>query len=290
MQKKGSLYFLSILVLLMTGCINVGVDNGDQSRSLVEFVLITYTPAQPSITQPVSEDDNPEDTEVPTKAIPLSTDTPSPTSTSTPLDLISTLTITPTAAQLRIEGDVSLNSNCRSGPDSKNYPPIDYLSQGDAVLVVGRLFDNTWLVVKKDESAIACWVIASAVIFDEEPEILPEVSPPPTPTAIYHPRETPTSTKEPRESTNKTNPPPYPEPPTTTSPPTTEIPTTEPVTSPTTAVPTTQPVTSPTTQVPTTEPATSPTTEVPTTQPPPPPATDTPQPPTETPQPPSGTP
>ena len=290
MQKKGSFCILLILALLITGCINFEVEHEDQSRSLLEIVLITYTPVQPSITQTkrVSGGDNPNVTAIPTETVSLPTDTPSPTVTSVRLNLFSTSTITPTATQSRIEGVVGLNSNCRSGPGT-DYQIIDYLSQGDTVLVIGRLFDNSWWVVKKDDSAVPCWAIASAVIFDVAPEILPTVSPPPAPTATYHPWETPTNTKEPREPTNKTNTPPSPSPHTTTSPPTTEIPATEPVTSPTTEVPTTQPVTSPTTQVPTTEPVTSPTTQVPTTQPPP-PVTDTPKPPTETPQPPTETP
>lgn len=73
------------------------------------------------------------------------------------------------------------DSNCRKGPGTV-YDQYGFLLQGETALAVGRLADNTWLVVQLGDRPLSCWIAANLLEFTFSFEDLPGTLAPPTPT------------------------------------------------------------------------------------------------------------
>jgi hypothetical protein len=117
-----------------------------------------------------------------TPSIPLTdTVTPSPMPSDTP-------TPTPEAVVISATG-----LNLRSGPGTNYDPPIDYLSSGEILDVIGRIPSNEWVQVVPVSSTntITGWVSASPkyVQLNVDLNTIPIVEPPPPPTPTSSPAE-----------------------------------------------------------------------------------------------------
>jgi uncharacterized protein YraI len=212
---------LLVVMVLIASCINFGVEDEQKIPKIIEVVLITNTPQHST---PVNTVTTLFQTETPvsktqTAIRPQPSVTPSSSFTNTPPTSTETmgrpsLTPVPTNENIPINGKVILNANCRLGPGTV-YGIKDYLIQGEQTYVEGQNAASSWWLVKKDGDANSCWVIAMAISLAGNPEILPVVSAPPTPTATFRPSPMPTSTRKPKppKSTSLPTgnyPPPYP--------------------------------------------------------------------------------
>lgn len=78
---------------------------------------------------------------------------------------------------------------CRTGP-STLYPPYSYLTPDQSMPIDGRNAEVTWwrLVVADDTS---CWVWAELLVIADNLDGVPQLQPPPLPTATERPISTP---------------------------------------------------------------------------------------------------
>ena len=78
---------------------------------------------------------------------------------------------------------VSVDTNCRKGPDAKQ----DYLGAllvGESTEVLGRLSSNQWVVVKNPDGGPDCWLWLQYATVTGDLSALPVMTPPPTPTPV----------------------------------------------------------------------------------------------------------
>jgi hypothetical protein len=105
-----------------------------------------------------------------TRAAPIASTTALP-ATSTPLP-----TATPWPDPVRIE--VSIDTNCRSGPGS-TFPLIGALMVGESTIVRARVLElNYWVVENPDNPGRECWLWGKHATLDGETDHLPVVTPP----------------------------------------------------------------------------------------------------------------
>jgi uncharacterized protein YraI len=195
---------LLVIMVLISGCINFGVEDEQKFPKIIEVVLITNTPQQ---LPPVDTVTTLFQTETPvsktqTAIRPQASITPSSSFTNAPPTSTEvmgppSLTPMPTNENIPINGKVILNANCRLGPGTV-YGIKGYLIQGEQAHVEGRNAASSWWLITKDGDEMSCWVTAMAISLDGSPEILPVVPPPPTPTATFKPSPTVTSPRKPK--------------------------------------------------------------------------------------------
>jgi hypothetical protein len=77
---------------------------------------------------------------------------------------------------------VSVETNCRSGPD-KQYDRLGVLLVGETAEVVGkRTIANYW-VIKNPDAPGTCWLWGMYATIEGNADLLAEMTPPPTPTS-----------------------------------------------------------------------------------------------------------
>jgi hypothetical protein len=105
-----------------------------------------------------------------TKAVPVASNTALP-ATDTPLP-----TATPWPDPVRVE--VSIDTNCRSGP-GPTFPLIGALMVGESTIVRARVPElNYWLVENPDNPGRECWLWGKHATLDGETDHLPIAIPP----------------------------------------------------------------------------------------------------------------
>lgn len=147
----------------------------------------TATVKSPEAVQPpaVPPTEIPSDTPVPpsdTPVPPTDTPEPTPTDTSTPEP---TYTKTPTATATKVfMGKINQgNVNLRKGPGTY-YDKVGAGKQGEAVTLISRTGDSTWLRLK-NSTGLDAWISATFVTIDFPIEDIPiEQDIPPAPTGV----------------------------------------------------------------------------------------------------------
>jgi hypothetical protein len=97
-----------------------------------------------------------------------------------------TPTPTPTPAPTKVTLDVSVDTNCRSGP-GKKYKIITILRIGTTAEVVGRNLDQTYWVIKNPSGSGNCWVWGYYADVTGSITNVPILDNPPTPTPTKTP-------------------------------------------------------------------------------------------------------
>ncbi len=107
--------------------------------------------------------------------------------------VLATATVTPETSATPLEGETPTptscvpfviaqqDANCRTGPGSA-YDVVGYLLTGEMALIDGRLIDSSWWRVGNPDAAGTCWVWSSPVEAYCNPESVPVLEAPPTPT------------------------------------------------------------------------------------------------------------
>ncbi|MGH2523192.1 MAG: SH3 domain-containing protein [Anaerolineales bacterium] len=136
----------------------------------------------------------------PTRAISIPT-TPVPTLTETSPPPITQTRRSPTVTATPARDftlTINLPANVRSGPGT-NYPVIASLEAGEAPTVIGRDTAANWFVIEIDAADGQGWVSGQVGSLSGDPNDLPVVPAPPTPSATGAPAAGPT-TKPPASS------------------------------------------------------------------------------------------
>ncbi|MBI4731256.1 MAG: SH3 domain-containing protein [Chloroflexi bacterium] len=77
---------------------------------------------------------------------------------------------------------VSMDTNCRSGPD-KQYDKLGVLLVGEKAEVVGRNTVANYWVIENPDAPGTCWLWGMYATIEGDTTNLPEITPPPTPTS-----------------------------------------------------------------------------------------------------------
>ncbi len=168
MTRRNILISLS-LALIMTACnLPSGDKNSDETATPTSPIeaLIGTTTAQAEANQTTN---TPE-------ASPLPQDTPTPN-----------IAPTPSVPQ----ASVSVNTNCRTGPNVA-YDLVGGLNVGQIAEVIGKSSATGYWIVKLSGGAV-CWLFPQYVSISGNTANLPEYSIPPTPTPSATPNPTPTT-------------------------------------------------------------------------------------------------
>jgi hypothetical protein len=78
---------------------------------------------------------------------------------------------------------LEMNVHCRTG-SSASFPSLTTLAQGQDIPVVGVNPSGTWYQVRPPDLAVACWVWGEAVAPLDDPDAIPIVADPVTPTIV----------------------------------------------------------------------------------------------------------
>jgi hypothetical protein len=157
-----------LLALLLTGCSSLPFAAGtttaprlDGAAGMPPDALPTATALPTSTaTVPPTRTQSPTQTSIPTRTVtPTITRTPTQTATFT---VTPTSTITPTPTIDLPDVVVNAQAHCRYGP-SKAYLHAADLYPGDQGVVWGRFAYSSWLQVKFEKLAYACWVASSVI-------------------------------------------------------------------------------------------------------------------------------
>jgi hypothetical protein len=119
---------------------------------------------------------------------PSATPTPVTSSPLTPASqppTISTPTATSTPAGTYFVVDVGTGANCRAGP-SQTFDIMATVPSGTYAVLVGRNSDNSWWYVQIS-SSLDCWISGVTGHTTGNPDGVPIIAPPPTPTSSSAP-------------------------------------------------------------------------------------------------------
>ena len=132
---------------------------------------------------------------VPDTPIPPPTNTQSPGDTPIPIPTDTpTITLTPTSAVPQVE--VSVNTNCRSGPGDA-YDIVGALLKGEkAELIAKDPWDINWYIPNPDRAGAFCWIWGQYASTTGNTVGLPVYTPEPTPT-VSSPTPSPTIPAQP---------------------------------------------------------------------------------------------
>jgi hypothetical protein len=97
---------------------------------------------------------------------PFTTATPSPTSTFTPLPP---------------QADISVKTDCRSGPGAE-YDLVTSLNIGDVAIIVGKSNNGDYWIVENPYADGTCWIEIQSANSDERASSVPAIANPPSPT------------------------------------------------------------------------------------------------------------
>jgi len=100
-----------------------------------------------------------------------------------------TLTATPSVPMVT----VSVATNCRSGPGTV-YDQLGALNVGQSAQIVGKYTPANYWIINNPSGSGTCWLWGQYATVSGNTAGLPEVPPPPTPTASYTKTPKPTST------------------------------------------------------------------------------------------------
>jgi len=164
---------------MFTGCVEIHIQSVQPLSPGVEVALATLaTPgdseANFTATWTVSATSTPNPPTQTATTTSTATLTPSPSTTAT---LESSGAITATMA---------VDARCHNGPGIV-YPVIDWLNQGEQVLLIGRNEDGGWLLVQREAPSEGCWtsrMTISSETFQTAGLALMTPPPPPTFTVI----------------------------------------------------------------------------------------------------------
>jgi len=90
-------------------------------------------------------------------------------------------TLTPAPTEVVPQVTAQVNANCRTGP-STVFDPYGFLLAGESAALVGRTNDSSWYQVQLEGLSASCWISASIIDINVDPETLPVIASPPTPT------------------------------------------------------------------------------------------------------------
>ncbi len=190
---KNKYYFLAVFVMILLVMLSScgvfseesAVDDVEQrvatyqaqtqeAETLVE-IIVAQTMA--AINKENQTQMSPEATLIPTST-PTIANSPTPTATATPT---SAPTLTPTTASAAVFAEVSVPTNCRTGP-GKIYDRVSVLDVNKRVEVIARNADRTYWVVENPAGSGTCWLWDKYATVTGQIENLPVWSAPPTPT------------------------------------------------------------------------------------------------------------
>jgi len=173
-RSKILVYFLlTVTLFALTGC-NLPSADQDSFQTRVAGTVAAENAVNPSAE---TKDIQPPPPENP---IPTLTATLSPTVTLSPtLTLTPTITLTATLEVPMVS--VSVNTNCRTGPD-KIYDNIGALMVGEQAEVVGQTTGGNYWIIKNPDANGTCWLWGQYATVAGNTSNLQEYAVPPTPT------------------------------------------------------------------------------------------------------------
>ncbi len=187
MQRKRSFWLVSIFLIIMSwvlaGCNASGVvepelSAEDLAQTAIAATLVVEGAIQTGVAETLASSDQIDADEPEQAPVPTSTETLPPTITLTPTE-----TLTPTPDKPMV--NVSVNTNCRSGPGVQ-YDISGALMIGEQAEVVGASFDGGYWIIKNPDRAGECWLWGYYATVVGETAGLPKFTPPPTPTPAYN--------------------------------------------------------------------------------------------------------
>lgn len=141
----------------------------------------TEDSSQGALPSPLSPQDSVDSGQPSPTNISTGTTGPSPTITLTP-----TIILSATSSQTTVS--VSVDTNCRSGPDVK-YEYLGGILVGEVAEVVGKSSSGYHLVIKNPDRQGVCWISKQYATVNGSLDLVPVMTPPPPP-----PTDTPTPT------------------------------------------------------------------------------------------------
>jgi hypothetical protein len=85
---------------------------------------------------------------------------------------------------------VSMDTNCRTGP-STAYDSVGALLVGQSAEVVGKYSSANWWIIRNPNEPGFCWIWGQYASLTGDSSSLPEMTPPPLPTATHEPTAAP---------------------------------------------------------------------------------------------------
>lgn len=95
---------------------------------------------------------------------------------------------TPTSSTPMVS--VSVDTNCRTGPGTA-YDSVGALLVGQSAEVVGKYSSANWWIIQNPNEPGSCWIWGQYASVTGDTSSLPEMTPPPLPTATHEPAATP---------------------------------------------------------------------------------------------------
>jgi hypothetical protein len=193
MKKLCNLSIL-ILSLLFSGCVEIHIQSVQPLSPGVEVALAT-------LASPSGSDANFTATRTVSATFTNVPPTQTATTTSTATPTVSPSTTAALDSSGAITATMAVNARCHNGPGII-YPVIDWLNQGEQVLLIGRNADGGWFLVQRGAVREVCWTSRVTVDTTTLQTVgLPEMTPPSPPTKTPVPSVAPTSSR------SKSNPP-----------------------------------------------------------------------------------
>ncbi len=200
--------FVFVSLLAVSGCSAIfGDDQPENGEQMVQTHIAQTQAAQQQIETIVAQTmtampttvEEPEPTEVLASPTPTETSTaaspptevPSPTLTPTESPTL-TATLTATAPVTVPQVEVSVATNCRTGP-GRIFDWVSVLDVGKQAEVVGRSANSTYWVIKNPGGSGTCWLWANYATVTGPTASLPVWDSPPTPTPVAGVTPTPVS-------------------------------------------------------------------------------------------------
>lgn len=169
-----SLMLASCNVLpLLTGNDVSEIPVEDQAKTLVAQTMAAIQQTQvPQVQEPPAAQETPLPP-TPTETL-MPTNTPEPTLTPT-----NTMTATPDIPRV----NVSVDTNCRTGPSTK-FDWVGALLVGETAELVGRSSEGDYWIIKTPDAGGNCWLWGQYATVSGQTAALPLYTPPPTPTPL----------------------------------------------------------------------------------------------------------
>lgn len=163
---RGIILSIAIFGLLgFSGCSSATEDTSE-AREMTETAVVVAALGT-EIAEAIAQDILPELSPSPTTLLPTETMEP---------------TIAPTAKAQSAVIRVSVNTNCRSGPD-RSYDFLGVLSVGEVAEIRAKSsVDSYWYIVNPDDPEGFCWLWDEYATIEGDANGLPLITPEPTPT------------------------------------------------------------------------------------------------------------
>lgn len=166
------MFLLALAALVLSGCSGSGDLSAEDSRAATATASILDALAAETVQAMQGE---------PGTATPVSDDSSEPTTTQ--LQPTASLTSTPAATMASVEVEVSVDTNCRSGPNV-NFDYVGALLVGERTQIEARTNVSGYYIVNNpDRPGTTCWLWDRYATIFGDPTQLPMIEAPPTPTA-----------------------------------------------------------------------------------------------------------